>query len=112
MPEYAALLGEVTGRSFPVVPTPAAAMRGLGRALDAVTRVVPFDTIFTEEAMSILTQWVPSDDRLVETELGVTLRPAAESVDAAIRGLYDAGRVSARLVGSVATTAATGEDAP
>ncbi len=112
MPEYAALLSEVTGRSFPVVPTPAAAMRGIGRAVDAVTRVVPIATIFTAEAMSILTHWVPSDDGLVETELGVSLRPAAESVAAALRGLYDAGRVSSRLVGSVAATAPTGKDAP
>ena len=112
MTEYAALLGEVTGRSFPVVPTPPAAMRGIGRALDAVTRVLPFDTIFTEEAMSILTQWVPSDDRLVEAELGVTLRPPTESLAAAIRGLHDAGRVSTRLVGSVAAAATTRKDAP
>lgn len=110
--EYATILSDTTGRSFPVVPTPAAAMRGIGRAMDAVARVLPFETVFTEEAMSILTQWVPSDDRLVESELGITLRNPRETMEAAIRGLFDAGRLPARLVGSVARTAPESEDAP
>jgi len=112
LPEYAALLRDVTARSFPVVPVPPAAMRGVGRAMDTVMRVLPINSVFTEEAMSILTQWVPSDDRLLETDLGITLRDPRDSIEAAIRGLYDAGRLSARLVGSVARTPAAREEAP
>jgi dihydroflavonol-4-reductase len=110
--EYAQLLRDVTGRSFPAVPVPAPAIRAVGRALDSLARVLPIDTVFTEEAMSILTQWVPSDDRLIADELGITPRDPRETIDAAIRGLHLAGRASARLVGSVARTPAGREDTP
>lgn len=110
--DYAQLLRDITGRSLPVVPVPAPAMRAVGRAMDSLTRVLPFDTVFTEEAMSILTQWAPSDDRLLAEELGVKLRDPRETIDAVIRGLHLAGRASARLVGSVARTPAAREDTP
>jgi hypothetical protein len=112
MTDYAQLLREVTGRPFPVVPVPAPAVRAIGRAMDTVMRFVPIDTVFTEEAMSILTQWPPSDDRLVAEALGIGLREPRDTIEAVIRGLHRAGRVSARQVGSVARTSAAREDTP
>jgi nucleoside-diphosphate-sugar epimerase len=102
MDAYADLFRRVTGRSFPIVPVPAPAMRALGRTMDTVMRVLPIDSVFTGEAMSILTQWAPSDDRLLREELGISLREPVDTMADTITALHDAGRVSARRVGSVA----------
>jgi dihydroflavonol-4-reductase len=95
-------LGDVyrrlTGRRFPVVPVPGAALRAGGRVVDVAQRILPFDSVFTSEAMTVLTQWVPTDDRGLE-ELGVTLRPVEETLADAIRGLHAARRLSDREVG-------------
>lgn len=102
MPDVAVLLREVTGRRMPVVPIPGAALRGLGRVVDQVRRVVPFDTVFTAEAMDILTLAMPTDDRKVHEELGVTYRDPADTMTEAVRSLFRAGRLSAREAGRVA----------
>jgi nucleoside-diphosphate-sugar epimerase len=102
MNELAAHFLELTGRRIPVLPLPAATIRGFGQSVDVLSRLVPIDTIFTREAMTILTRWVPSDDHLVGEELGVELRDPAESLADAIRGLVAAGRLSPRQAGRLA----------
>jgi hypothetical protein len=64
--------------------------------------VVPFDTVFTAEAMQLLTLPAPSDDSLVRDDLGITYRDPHETIGAAVRSLYDAGRISARQAGRAA----------
>ncbi len=101
MTDVAVLLREVTGRRMPVVPVPGAVYRGLGRVVDQVRRVVPFETVFTAEAMDILTLAVPTDDRAVHDELGIRYRDPVETMRDAVLSLYRAGRLTAREVGRV-----------
>ena len=83
---------------------PGAVFRGLGHVSDAVRRVVPFETVFTAEAMQTLTLARPTDDSAVHEELGITYRAPAEVVEASLRALYEGGELAAKHVGRVANT--------
>jgi nucleoside-diphosphate-sugar epimerase len=100
--EIGALLSRLTGRRIPVLPLPGAAFRGLGHVIDAVRRVAPFQTVFTAEAMTLLTLVRPTDDTAVHEQLGIHYRPPTEAIEASLRGLYRLGRLSARQVGALA----------
>jgi nucleoside-diphosphate-sugar epimerase len=102
LPELGAIIRQLTGRRFPVLPVPGAVFRGLGRTTDLVRRVAPFETVFTEEAMQALTLVLPTDDTAVRRDLGVVYRDPVETVAASLRALYDGGLLSARQVGDVA----------
>lgn len=102
MDEVGRLLRIVTGRRMPVVPLPGVAFRGLGRLMDVVRKVVPFDTVYTGEAMDLLTLARPTDDSAVHDQLGIDYRPAVETVEAMVRSLYDAGKLTAKQVGTIA----------
>jgi dihydroflavonol-4-reductase len=102
MSDVGRLLRTLTGRRMPVVPTPGIVFRGVGRLADAARRVKDFDTVYTAEAMDLLTLARPTDDTAVHQQLGVTYRPPIETVEAMLRALYDGGRVSAKQVGRVA----------
>jgi nucleoside-diphosphate-sugar epimerase len=97
--EIGALLRAVTGRRMPVLPTPGAVFRGLGHVVDALRRIVPLDTVFSAEAMDLLTLARPTDDRLVQDVLQVHYRDPHETFDVAVRDLYRLGRVNARQAG-------------
>jgi dihydroflavonol-4-reductase len=101
MTQLGQLYRELTGRRFPVVPVPGRALRATGRVVDVALRVLPVDSVITGEAMAVLTQWVPTEDRGLD-ELGVRLRPVRETVADAIRGLHAAGRLTDRQVGRLA----------
>lgn len=102
LPEIGALIRQLTGRRFPVLPTPGAMFRGLGHVTDVIRRVVPFDTVFTAEAMAALTQVRPTDDSAVHQELGIVYRDAVETIEASLRALYAGGLLSAKHVGRLA----------
>ena len=101
--EIGAIRRNLTARRIPVLPTPGAVFRGLGRMTDQIRRVVPFDTVFTAEAMEILTLVRPSDDSAVHDVLGVAYRDPVETVEATLRGLYALGRLTDRQAGKLAT---------
>ena len=84
------------------MPIPPSVFTTLGSVMDALMRVVPFDSIFTSESMTMLTKWVPTQDNW--QELGVALRAPADTVAETIRGLIDAGRVSAKQAGKLASS--------
>jgi hypothetical protein len=102
LPEIGAILRRLTGRRMPVLPTPGAVFRGLGHVVDTVRRAVPFDTVFTAEAMEILTLVRPTDDSAVHDVLGVRYREPQEVVEATLRGLYAMGRLTNRQAGALA----------
>ena len=102
LPELGAIIRRLTGRRFPVLPIPGAVFRGLGRSTDLLRRVVPFETVFTEEAMQALTLVRATDDSAVAQDLGVRYRDPAETVAASLRALYDGNQLSARQVGLIA----------
>jgi dihydroflavonol-4-reductase len=99
MEQVAQLLRTLTGRRIPVIPTPGVVFRGVGRIADSLRRVKAFDTVYTAEAMDLLTRARPTDDTAVHTQLGISYRPPIETVEAMVRALYDAGRLSAKQVG-------------
>ena len=103
LPEVAAVIRAVTGRRFPVLPIPGAVFRGLGHVTDVVRRAVPFETVFTAEAMQTLTLARPTDDSAVHDELGVVYRDPAETIEASLRALHAGGLLAARHGGTVAT---------
>ena len=105
LPELGAIIRRLTGRRFPVLPIPGAVFRSLGRSTDLLRRVVPFETVFTEEAMQALTLVRATDDSAVARDLGVRYREPAETVAASLHALYDGGRLSARQVGLIARAA-------
>jgi dihydroflavonol-4-reductase len=102
MNQVAALLRTLTGRRIPVLPTPGVVFRGVGRIADGIRKVKSFDTVYTAEAMDLLTRARPTDDSAVHDQLGITYRPPIETVEAMVRALYDAGRLTANQVGTLA----------
>jgi nucleoside-diphosphate-sugar epimerase len=100
--ELGGIIRGLTGRRFPVVPTPGVIFRGLGHVSDAVRRVIPFETVFTAEAMQTLTLMRPTDDSAVHDELGVHYRDTAETVETSLRALYAGGELKAKHVGKLA----------
>jgi dihydroflavonol-4-reductase len=102
MAEVAGLLEQATGRHIRVLPIPGAVFRGVGRLLDQVRRVVPFDSIYTGEAMDLLTLARPTDESAVHEQLHITYRPPLETMTAMVRAVYDADRLTAKNVGTVA----------
>lgn len=100
--EIGAILRQLTGRRMPVLPTPGAVFRGLGHVVDGIRRVIDFDTVFTAEAMDLLTLARPTDDTAVHEQLGVDYRKPIESIEPMLRDLYAAGRLSPRQVGALA----------
>jgi dihydroflavonol-4-reductase len=102
LPEVARVIRDVTGRRFPVLPIPGAVFRGLGQVTDGVRRLVPFETVFTAEAMETLTLARPTDDSAVHEELGVDYRDPAETIEASLRALHAGGALEARHVGVLA----------
>jgi nucleoside-diphosphate-sugar epimerase len=103
MREVGRMLRTVTGRRMPVLPLPGVLFRGLGRVTDVVRKVVPFDTVFTAEAMDLLTLARPTDDAAVHDDLGITYRPPIETVTPMVHGLHTTGTVTAKQVGKAAT---------
>jgi nucleoside-diphosphate-sugar epimerase len=102
MVEISRLLRAVTGRRMPVLPLPGVAFRLLGRVLDVVRTAIPIDTVFSAEAMDLLTLARPTDDTAVHEQLAISYRPTIDTVREMVRALYDSGRLTAKQVGRVA----------
>jgi nucleoside-diphosphate-sugar epimerase len=100
--EFADLCDALTGRPVLRVPVPAPLLRGIGRMLDAVKRIVPFDYPITHEAAVMMTRFAPCDSRATVEQLGVRFRPTAETLEDTIRCLYEKGLISAKIAGRVA----------
>jgi len=99
MIELGRLYRDLMGRRMPVVASSAAGLRALGRLVDRLSLYLPLDTIFTGEAMDIFTGWVPTDDQATHDDLGVEWRDPHDTLERAIRGLVDAGRVTPAQAG-------------
>ncbi len=91
-------LRALTGRRFPVMPTPPGLLRGLGRVVDRLASVMPLDIPLTEEAMTLVTTWPGTDDNVAE--LGVEYRPTRETLADALRAWLDAGLITRRQAGT------------
>ena len=74
LPALVDVFRRATGRRILAVRTPGAVYRGLGAILDAIRRVIPFNTVFTAEGMQLLTRAKNTDDSAVHDDLGVAYR--------------------------------------
>lgn len=99
VPHVMAALRRLTGRRLPSLAIPGVALRQLGRAVDATTRVLPVDTVFTHSAMEQLTRIRPAEDSAVRDDLGIIYRSIDETLGASIDGLLANGRVTSRQAG-------------
>jgi nucleoside-diphosphate-sugar epimerase len=99
--ELAAIMRSLTGRRFPRPPAPAVVMRGLGLVGDALARV-GINQPITHEGMVTLTEGVRCDSSATERDLGVTFRPAADTIADMLRWLHAEGHLTARQVGRLA----------
>jgi nucleoside-diphosphate-sugar epimerase len=101
-PELLAIFRQATGRHIRAVRSPGSVYRGLGAMLDAIRRVIPFNTVFTAEAMQLLTRAKDTDDSAVHNEFGITYRLPADTLTEAVRGLYTSGHLTAKQAGNQA----------
>jgi dihydroflavonol-4-reductase len=79
--ELATLLEQITGRRLVRLPMSGPLTRALGQLSDVMRRWVGVSLGgATAESAQILTRGVPSDDARLESELGIRLRPARETL--------------------------------
>jgi nucleoside-diphosphate-sugar epimerase len=102
MADLADAYERVTGRRCVVLPMPPAALRGLGRGVDLLRRVVPVPGPMTAEGMTLITRWDGTHDADLP-ELGSALRPLDDTLADSLRAWHAAGLLSARQIGRVAT---------
>ena len=98
MDRLAGIYRELTGRRFPIAPVPPAALRGMGRVLDTVRRVVPFQSAMNEEGMTITTYWEGTADSDLAS-LGVELRDPEDSFADSLIAWHAAGLLTRRQTG-------------
>jgi nucleoside-diphosphate-sugar epimerase len=91
--EWTELLGDVIGRPLRRVPMPSVLIRSTGRALDLLKVIRDFDYPLTHEAAVQMTSAPRSDDRATLEELGVSVRPVAETLTDSVRWLIDEGHI-------------------
>jgi nucleoside-diphosphate-sugar epimerase len=97
--EQADLCDRLTGVRARRLPAPPALLRGVGRLLDALKRLVPLEYPLTYEAALIMTQMKPCDSRRTCDDLGLSFRPSEETLGDSIRWLYREGHLPARHAG-------------
>ena len=88
--ELADLFVEVCGRCRRIPSLPRI-LRTVGRFNDLLMRVIPANLSITYEGMVFLTKGVPTDDSATFEALGLTLRPAEETVADTLRWLVAQG---------------------
>lgn len=99
MEDLAVALRDLTGRRFPVLPTPPAVLRATGSAVDLLGRVLPMPAAMSHEAMALITTWAGTvDDQLAG--LGVQLRPVDETLGDALAAWLEQGAVRPAHVGA------------
>ncbi len=93
--EWCDLLGEVIGRPIRRIPMPSMMIRGAGRLLDLLKIVRDFDYPLTHEAAVQMTSAPRCDDRATVEELGVDVRPVADTMADSVRWLIATGHIDA-----------------
>lgn len=83
--ELAAELTRITGRNVRHVPVPDAVLVGAGKVADRFRNRLPASlSKLSEAGARYLTDVPPADNSPVETDLGVTFRPASETLEAVL----------------------------
>jgi nucleoside-diphosphate-sugar epimerase len=100
--EYADVCDAVTGRKVRRVRVPPSALLLLGRALDLVRKVVPFEYPLTHEAAQFMIHLKPCDSSPVCNDLDFDFRPTDVTLADGIRWLHRAGHIEAKHAGKLA----------
>jgi nucleoside-diphosphate-sugar epimerase len=96
------VLERLTGRRLRRLSIPTPPLRVLANVAEVIGRAVPLPSWLTREALTSVVDAVPVDDSRTTAELGVEFRPAEATLAATVRGLYDAGELTAAQVGALA----------
>ncbi|MBM4385472.1 MAG: NAD-dependent epimerase/dehydratase family protein [Deltaproteobacteria bacterium] len=100
--ELVAALEPLLGRAVPRLRAPAWLLRGAGSALDLARRVRPIASLISREAMEYATRMRPLPNDGALAELGVSLRPLAETYRDTLAS-FEALRVRRRTEGGSQT---------
>jgi len=101
--EEADCVEALIGRRVRRIPAPPSVVRGIGRAVDLLKRIVPsLDYPLTYEASLFLTQLVPCDSRATVAELGAGFRPMRETLRDSIRWMLATGMLPRRYAPALA----------
>jgi nucleoside-diphosphate-sugar epimerase len=93
------LCEELTGVPIRRMKVPGWIMLALGSALDAAKRIKHFEFPLTRDAAEFMIKLVPTDDRPLLDETGLTLRPARETLADSLRWLVAAGHLDPAKAG-------------
>jgi len=99
--DFHALLQRLTGRRIQGPRMPGALLRAMGRTVDLIRRVVPFETQVSAEAMTYVTQWVRADSTRILSRSGLSFRSGDETFGDTIRWLVQAGHLDAKYAGKL-----------
>ena len=101
------LMRAITGRRLPAAPpAPARMVLAGGAFADALQRRLRFRLPVHREGPWTVINGRPGDDAATRDQLGVTFRPAAEAIEDTVRWLHEAGLISERQAGRLATRGA------
>lgn len=100
--EFAAICDELTGRRVLRIPSPAPLLRAVGKTVDLLKKILPFDYPLTSEAAQMMTRFVPCDSDATVAELGVPFRPVDQTLADSIRWLARAGHLAPQKAGRLA----------
>ena len=91
--DFGDLLEEVTGDRFLRPPAPAAALRWAGWLGDWLARIVPTELPVSQESVTYMTEWAPSDDSAALRDLDLRYRDPRETLRDTIRWMREAGHL-------------------
>lgn len=104
--DFRAQLEHGMGRSLTGMHVPAAMLRGMGAAVDALQRVIRFKTQVSAEAMAFVTQWSPADSSRYLRHSGLSFRRGEDSFPDTFRWMARAGHLPRRDNARLAAAAA------
>jgi nucleoside-diphosphate-sugar epimerase len=99
--ELRRVLEAITGRKILGPKVSPRVLCAIGNLVDAVRRIVPFDTQVSREAMGYVTEWVVADSSRVLARTGVRFRPGEQAFADTIRWLVAAGHLQTRYAGKL-----------
>ena len=103
--DFAAEAARVTGRRIPAVTVPGAPLMAAGRVADRVARKLRVGLPLNFEGVWFMAHAAKVDGSAAERDLGVRFRPPAETLADTYRWLYEAGHVSPKQAGTLASGA-------
>lgn len=97
----------VTGRRLIHYRVPGTVLRALGRMVDVLNRVVPFELPIpiTRESMEFATRWPTADGEPARREFGLAYRGLEETLRDTFRWMAAAGHLQPRQIGRLAAGA-------